>query len=123
MRSIFPLSRCQRNLILLFSRYKTLCKTRKNTREFHLYCWDHVRKLNEWCSVDCFYREFRFFNQIMVRDYCIVKCKKFSARAIFFAIQNIYVNPNPALINFSSTLDKAITNYISVVVFLVENVV
>ena len=26
------------NLILLFSWYKTLCKTRKNTHEFHLYC-------------------------------------------------------------------------------------
>ena len=79
MRSIFPLSRCQRNLILLFSRYKTLCKTRKNTREFYLCCWDHVCKVNEWCLVDCFHREFKVPSQIMVRDYFIAKYKMFSA--------------------------------------------
>ena len=21
---------------------------------FHLYCWDHVSKVNEWCLIDCF---------------------------------------------------------------------
>ena len=24
----------------------------KNTREFHLYCWDHVCKVNEWCLAE-----------------------------------------------------------------------
>ena len=47
------------NLILLFSQYKTLCKTRKNTREFHLYCWDHSCKVKELCLIDCFHHEFR----------------------------------------------------------------
>ena len=51
------------------------CKKRKNTREFHLYCWDHVCKVNEWCLVDFFLRKFRVSTQIVVRDYCIVKCK------------------------------------------------
>ena len=46
VRSIFPLSRCHRNLILLFSRYKALYKTQK-TCEFYLYCWDQVCKVNE----------------------------------------------------------------------------
>ena len=40
---------------------------------------------------------------MIVHDYCIVKCKKISAcgrllmtlLAIFFAIQNIYINLNP----------------------------
>ena len=98
MRSIFLLSRCQRNLILLFSRYITLCKTRKNTREFHLHYRDYVCKVNEWCLVDCFHHEFMFSTQIMVRYYCIAKYKKFSACGglfIFFAIQNIYINSNP----------------------------
>ena len=45
----------------------------------HLYCWDHVSKVNDLCLVDCFHREFRVSTQIMVHDYCIVKCKKFSA--------------------------------------------
>ena len=34
------------------------------------YYWDHVSKVNEWCLVDWF---------IMLRDYCIAKCKTFSA--------------------------------------------
>ena len=109
MRSIFSLLRCQKNLILLFSRHKALWKTRKNTREFHFYCWDHVcnvylpykhdsKNINgihvccEWCLVDFFYREFRVSIKIMVRDFYIAKCKTFFAcdgllmafRAMFF---------------------------------------
>ena len=34
-----------------FLRYKTLCKIRKNRLEFHLYCWDHVCKVNV-CKVN-----------------------------------------------------------------------
>ena len=68
MRSNFPLPRCQTNFILLFLRYNTLCKTRKNTREFHLHCWDDVCKVNEWCLVDCFHCEVRVSTQIMVHD-------------------------------------------------------
>ena len=37
-------------------RYKTLNKTR-NRREFHLYCCDHVCKVNEWFLVNSSYRE------------------------------------------------------------------
>ena len=48
MRSIFPLLRCQRN-ILLFFWYKTRCKTRKNTCDFHLYCSNHVCKASKLC--------------------------------------------------------------------------
>ena len=77
----FPLLWCQRNLILLFSRYKTLYITRENTRELHLYCWDHVCKVNEWCSVDCFHREFR----VMQSLHCQMQK----------VIQNIYLNSNP----------------------------
>ena len=100
MRSFFPLLQCQRNLILLFLRYKTLYRThthtQKNIREFHLYCWDHVCKVNGWCLVDCFHCGFKVSIQLMVRDYCIAKCKKFSTCsrlvmalwAIFFAIHN-----------------------------------
>ena len=100
MTSNFPLSCFQRNLIAPFSRYRTLCETRKNTCEFLLYCWDHVLKVNEWCFGDYFHREFSVSSQIMVCDYYIAKCKTFSACgelliAIFFAIQNIYVNLNP----------------------------
>ena len=103
MRSFFPLLQCQKNLILLFLRYKTLYRTHthththtQNIREFHLYCWDHVCKVNGWCLVDCFHCGFKVSIQIMVRDYCIAKCKKFSTCsrlvmalwAIFFAIYN-----------------------------------
>ena len=70
--------------------------TKKNIREFHLYCWDHVCKVNGWCLVDCFHCGFKVSIQLMVRDYCIAKCKKFSTCsrlvmalwAIFFAIHN-----------------------------------
>ena len=48
---IFSLSWWQRNLILLFSLQKTLCKTR-NTCKFHLYCWNHIYKVNECCLVE-----------------------------------------------------------------------
>ena len=68
----------------------------KNIREFHSYCWDHVCKVNGWCLVDCFHCGFKVSIQLMVRDYCIAKCKKFSTCsrlvmalwAIFFAIHN-----------------------------------
>ena len=88
-RSIFPLSQCQRNLMLLFSQYKTLHKTQircffsfltlklftldfpavRLTCQFHLYCWDHVCKVNEWWLVDCFHREFRVSIKIMVCNF------------------------------------------------------
>ena len=55
---------------------RNLCKTRKNTREFHLSSWDHVCKINEWCLADCFHRELRVSIQIMICDYCIAKCNK-----------------------------------------------
>ena len=79
-----------------------LCVKQKKTCEFHLYYQD-VCKINEWCFVDCFNHKFsRVSIQIMVSNYCIAKCKKFSACrllmalwAIFFAIQYIYINSNP----------------------------
>ena len=52
---------------------------KKHTNEFHLYCWNHVFKVNEWCLVDCFLHKFKVSNQIMVHSCCIAKCKKFSA--------------------------------------------
>ena len=90
------LPRCRRNLVLLFLRYKTLCKTRKNAREFYLYCWDHVCKVNEWYLIDCFHREFRVSTQIMVHIYCIARFKEFytpervlmAFRAIFLWFRN-----------------------------------
>ena len=57
----------------------TSCKTWKSTCEFHLYCWDHVFKVNEWCFVDCFHHKFRIFYQMMVHNYFLAKCKQFSA--------------------------------------------
>ena len=92
-----------KNLILLFSRYRTLCKHKKNAREFHLYCWNHVCKVSEWCLVDFFHCEVKVSTQILVHDICIAKYKKFSAYggvpmalwAIFFVMQDIYVNSMP----------------------------
>ena len=66
-----------RNLILLCWWYKTLCKTRINTHEFHLYCWNHVCKLNKQRLVDCFHQKFRCYTQITVHNYCIAICKEF----------------------------------------------
>ena len=85
-----------------------LCGKHQKTCEFHLYYLDHVCKVNEWCSVDCFYHKFRVSTQIMVHDGCITKCKGFSTccrllmalQAIFFAIQSIYVNSNPVTLSW-----------------------
>ena len=75
-----------------------LCPKHKKPHVNSVY-WDHLCKVNKWCLVDYFHREFMVSIQIMSRDYCIAKCKKFSAcgglRAIFFGIQNIYVDSNP----------------------------
>ena len=90
MRSIFPLSRWQRNLILLFLLYQTFCKI-----------WKH-----KWVSFilfrSCLQGKWIVFisTQIMVHDYCIAKYKKFSnwggllmtPRATILAIKNIYEN-------------------------------
>ena len=88
--------------------YTKLCAKHQKTyskHEFHLFCWDYVCKINEWFLVDCFHCEFRMSTQIIVCDYCITKCKKFSAcgsllmalQVSKFTIQNIYVNSNPEL--------------------------
>lgn len=95
----------QINPVLLFLWYITLCKTWKNTPEFHLHCWDHVCKVNELCLVEHFHRKFRISTQIMVHEYCIRKCKKCSVyyrllitlQAIFLVIQNVYINSSPGL--------------------------
>ena len=102
MQVICPPPPPLRNLILLFSRYKTLCKTQKNICEFHLYSWDHVCKVNKRFSVYCFHHEFKVSTQ-MVHDYCIAEWKKFSAcgrhlvalMGIFFANQNNHAISNP----------------------------
>ena len=86
--------------------YTKLCAKHEKTCETHLYCWDYVCKVNKWCLVDCFHREFRVSIQIMARDSCIAKCQTFSVcgrllmalQAIFFFIQNSYVNLNPGQI-------------------------
>ena len=51
----------------------------QKTCEFHLYCWDHICSVNEWCLVDCFHCKFKVSTQIMVCNYCIANCKKFCA--------------------------------------------
>ena len=85
----FSLSWFQRSLILLFLRSKTLCN---RACELHLYCWDHVSQVNEWCLVDCFHRKFRVSTQTMVCDYCIAKCKMFSACSVLLmALQAIFL--------------------------------
>ena len=86
--------------------YTKLCAKLEKTCETHLYCWDYVCKVNKWCLVDCFHREFRVSIQIMARDSCIAKCQTFlvcgrllmALQVIFFFIQNIYVNLNPGQI-------------------------
>ena len=77
-----------------------MLNTKKTTRKYHLYCWDHVFKENEWCLVD--YHKLRVLTQIMVCNCCLTKCRKFSACgrlsmalwANFFVIQNVYINVN-----------------------------
>ena len=75
----------------------------KNLREFHLYCWDHVCKVNEWCLVDCFHRKFWAFTQKVIRDCYIAKCKNVLhlRRAVKglssrFSDESKYVNSNRA---------------------------
>ena len=72
---------------------KPCAKHTKSVREFHLFYWNHVCKVNEWCLVNCFHSKFRVSMQIIVRNYCIAKCKRLSVcswilmnlRGIFFS--------------------------------------
>ena len=65
----------------------------------HLYWWDDVFKVNEWCLIDCFRCKCRVSTQVMVLHFPL---KKFSScsrllkalSTIFFAIQNSYINLN-----------------------------
>ena len=59
-----------------FTWYKTLNKT--GTRKFHLYCWDHVCKVHEWCLFDSSHIQFWISTQKTVHNYCFAKCKTFS---------------------------------------------
>ena len=49
------------------------CAKHEKTGEFYLYWWDHVCKVNDWCSGGCFHRELRV--STLVREYCIAKSK------------------------------------------------
>ena len=49
----------------------------EKTREFHLYCWDHVCKANEWRLVDCFHSEFGVSTQITVCTIASRNTKRF----------------------------------------------
>ena len=98
MRYICPLSQRQWNFILLFSQYKTFCKKQKNTRtQFMLLGLDLQSK---WTVFNwLFPLQFRVSTQIMLHDYCIPKCKTFSAcrgilmplRDILFAIRKVRI--------------------------------
>ena len=84
-------------------------QTTRNTCEFHSYCLRSCLG-SKWCLVDVFHHKFWVSTQTMVRDYYIAKCKKSSACngllmdlwAIFFLIQNIYVDLKPDILTFLS---------------------
>ena len=76
MRSFFHY-RDAKNISFYYFCDTKLCAKHEKTRASHLYCWDHVCKVNKGYLVDCFHREFRVSAQIMARNYCIEKCKKF----------------------------------------------
>ena len=82
--SLFFLYRNAKEIPFYYFRNTKLCKTRKNTCEFHLYCWDHVCKVNEWCLLHCFHHKFMVSTKIKVHDYCSTKCKKFSTCGRFW---------------------------------------
>ena len=52
------------------------------TREFFLYCWDHVSKVNKWCLIDCFHHQFKVFHLFQA-------FKGYSCH--FFVIQNMLI--------------------------------
>ena len=65
----------------------------------HLYYWDQVFKVNEWCLMNCFHRESSVSNQI-VTLLLPREMQTFSAcGSLSFTIQNIYVNSNPVFLN------------------------
>ena len=67
--------------------------TKKNTSEFHLFCWDHVCKINEWC----FHHKFWDSTQIMVATWLLYhKMQKVFCLSQF----KIFVNLNPELMLF-----------------------
>ena len=101
MLSIFPIIAISKKSHFILLRHKIVCKTQK-TREFHLYCWNHVCKVNEWCLVDCLHHEFRVSTQwsrLLHREiYKVFQLRRAFNGPLghfFFAIQNIYVNSNP----------------------------
>ena len=66
-----------------------ICAKHEKTHEFHLYCWDHFCKVNY--LIHCFHREFRVSTEIMVRDYCMAKCKKNISRFKIFTLIRILI--------------------------------
>ena len=67
------------------------CAKHKKTCECHLYCWDHVCKVNEQCLVDYFHSKFRVSTPIKVCDYCIAKCKFSTYGGLLMALQAIFL--------------------------------
>ena len=68
---VFFYYRDAKEILFCYFRDTKHCAKHEKTREFPLYWWDHVCKVNEWSLVDCFHREFRVSTQIMAHHYCI----------------------------------------------------
>ena len=88
----------------LDTKHKTLCKTHVNS--INIVVIKFVRLINGvQLTVSI---KFRVSSQIMAPDYCIVRCKKFSACdrllmvlwVLFFKIQNIYINSISAIMEY-----------------------
>ena len=76
MRSIFSIiAMSKKSQFTIFVTQN--CTKHEKAREFDLYRWDRVCKVNEWCLVDYFHLKFSVSTQIMVRNYCIAKCRVF----------------------------------------------
>ena len=89
MRSIFPLSRGQRNLILLFSIQNVVQNMKKHMWILFILLWSCL--YGKWCLVECFHYEFRVSTQIMVRNYSITKCKFSTCGGILMAFGSFFL--------------------------------
>ena len=91
MQSIFSLLQFQRNLILLFLWYKTLCKTKKQMNS--LYIIPRSCLLGKWMIFSWLLpSRIRVSTQIMVHNYCTAKNRKFSTSGrLLMALQAIFL--------------------------------
>ena len=91
--NLFFQYRDAKEILFNYFRDTKLCAKHKKSPVNSVY-WDHLCKVNKWCLVDCFHREFMVSIQIMFITIIASRNAKFFSRSKLFTLIRTLKKPN-----------------------------